>query len=226
MVTSLALATSICMLGVCMFVNEAPSMAGLSAMLELPAMYAKYTTEAIVLGSRERGEADKTIILLTKDFGLLFARAIGARKESSLMRYALATSSMARVSLVRGKREWRVAGAVPTASRLPEMPLHVFARMARLVSRLVHGEEENMHLFETVRAAHEALKVAEKHALPSIELLAVARVLHALGYIAPEAIGSALFAHSAYTPEMAAETEKARIALLGAVNAAIAASQL
>ncbi|MBP9669109.1 MAG: recombination protein O N-terminal domain-containing protein [Candidatus Pacebacteria bacterium] len=189
-------------------------------------MYQKYTTDAIVLGTRERGEADKTIILLTKDFGLLFARAIGARKESSLMRYALVTGSASRISLVRGKREWRVAGASSVSSGLPPASLHVFARMSRLISRLVHGEEESEHLFETVRAAHEALLCAEAKALPSIELLAVARVLHSLGYIAPEAVGSALFVQTAYTPEMAAETEKARIALLGAVNAAIAASQL
>ncbi len=189
-------------------------------------MYQKYTTEAIVLSARERGEADKTIILLTKDFGLLFARAIGARKESSLMRYALVTGSTARISLVRGKREWRIAGAVSVSCGLNGASLHVFARMARLVSRLVHGEEENEQLFETVRTAHEALMVADVKALPSIELLAVARVLHSLGYIAPEAVGSALFVQTAYTPEMAAETEKARIALLGAVNAAIAASQL
>jgi recombinational DNA repair protein (RecF pathway) len=50
-------------------------------------MYQKYHTEAIVLGSIERGEADRTIALMTRDFGLVRARASAVRSETSKMRY-------------------------------------------------------------------------------------------------------------------------------------------
>ena len=42
-------------------------------------MYQKYHTNALVLGSRERGEADRIFVLYTKDFGLVRARASAAR---------------------------------------------------------------------------------------------------------------------------------------------------
>src|SRR5665213_790119 len=74
-------------------------------------MYQKYNTDALVLGSRELAEADKVFALYTKDFGLVRARASSIRSEHSKMRYALQKFSRANVSLVRGKRGWRAAGA-------------------------------------------------------------------------------------------------------------------
>src|SRR5665213_2708544 len=71
-------------------------------------MYQKYHTEALVLGSRESGEADKVFALFTRDFGLVRARASSVRSESSKMRYALQKYSRASISLVRGKRGWRI----------------------------------------------------------------------------------------------------------------------
>ena len=52
-------------------------------------MYEKYQTEALVLGNREMGEADRVIALFTRDFGLVRARASSIRTERSKMRYAI-----------------------------------------------------------------------------------------------------------------------------------------
>ena len=73
-------------------------------------MYQKYQTEALVLGSRERGEADRVFALYTRDFGLVWARASGVRRENSKMRYALQSYCYIQTGLVRGKRGWRLAG--------------------------------------------------------------------------------------------------------------------
>jgi recombinational DNA repair protein (RecF pathway) len=73
--------------------------------------YEKYTTEAMVLTQVPRGEHDKVYALYTRDFGLVYARASAVRAEKSKMRYALQSHAHARVSLVRGSRGWRAAGA-------------------------------------------------------------------------------------------------------------------
>src|SRR3989344_6601845 len=112
-------------------------------------MYQKYQTEALVLGHYERGEADKMFALYTRDFGLVWARASGVRREGSRMRYALQTGVHMRTGLVRGKRGWRLAGGSAIRQLSGSTPgVAVFARICNLVMRLVQGEEQNAYLFE------------------------------------------------------------------------------
>lgn len=189
-------------------------------------MYAKYTTEAVVLGGKEQGDADKTFFLYTRDFGLLYARAVGIRKESSLMRYALTTGADVTTSLIKGKAGWRLAGATATGDILNGRKAMVFGRIARLLTRLVRGEEENEYLYNTLRELRGTLLISDDVSLSTIELLAVARILFALGYLSQEALGTALFAGTVISSADLASVEKERTALLGAVNTALSASQL
>ncbi len=190
-------------------------------------MYQKYHTEAIVLGSWTAGEADRAVALFTRDFGLVRARASAVRKEHSKMRYALQNYSHASISLIKGKRGWRVAGA--TALRVAQGDQHAlstFARISELVMRLVHGEEKNEYLFAVVAEAHTALMREHIQAFATIEIVCVARVLYALGYISAEALETALFTHTAYTGEHLLEAETMRDKLLASINSAIAETQL
>lgn len=189
-------------------------------------MYQKYTTEAVVLKVYPRGEADQQVACITRDFGVLYARATGARKEKSLMRYALIPGAYTHVSLVRGKRGWRLTGTLPNVHIEHAASAHAFARIAGLVVRLVHGEGQNDFLFETIKQSVHALMRAREERVPEIELLAVARVLYALGYLSPEAVHKTLFAHTDFTPTVEQEVQESRVKILGAVNSAIAASQL
>lgn len=189
-------------------------------------MYQKYNTEAIVLGSRERGESDRTLILYTRDFGLVRARASAVRAEKSRMRYALQHYAHADVSLVRGKRGWRVAGATclrnaPAAGRAAG-----FARISELVRRLVQGEECNEYLYAALAEAHEAFANVDAEKSGVIEIVCVARVLYALGYISAEALKTALFTHTAYTGESLMEAETMRDKLLASINQALSEAQL
>lgn len=186
-------------------------------------MYQKYQTDAVVLGSREFGEADKTYALYTRDFGLVRARASAVRRESSKMRYALQDCSLASVSLVRGKRGWRVAGA-RSEEPAPRAGIHALARAAELVARLIPGEERNEYLYQTLLGAHAALFLGEN--IESIEILAVARVLYALGYISAEELRTDLFASAAYTPEILLQVSREKTRLLGAINRALSETHL
>lgn len=190
-------------------------------------MYQKYHTEALVLGSRERGESDRVYALYTRDFGLVRARASAVRGEKSRMRYALQHYTRSRVSLVRGKSGWRVAGAsAMSGMRGDTSGAPVFARVAGLVLRLVAGEERNDFLFDTLTHAHAFLASGEVQMVPTIELVCVARVLFALGYISAEALETAIFTHTAYSMEHLQEADAIRDKLLSSVNQALSETHL
>lgn len=190
-------------------------------------MYQKYSTDALVLRSREQGEADKVFALYTQDFGLVWARASAVRSEASKMRAALQSCSRAHVSLVKGKRGWRLAGAVPEMSAVAKDRTSVaaFARIAELVLRLLAGEERNQYLFDTLADAQQAL-YSEAADVASIEIVCVARVLFALGYLSIEALETTLFAHTAYGLPDLEEAGHKRDALLASINRAISETQL
>jgi recombinational DNA repair protein (RecF pathway) len=190
-------------------------------------MYQKYQTDALVLKSSEQGEADKVCALYTHDFGLVYARASAVRAEGSRMRYALQNYSCARVVLVRGRRAWRLAGASATrnCSGGPET-IAAFARISELVLRLVAGEEKNEYLFAALAEAHAALMQTQCSAWATIEIVCVARVLYALGYLSAEALQTTLFTHTTYAPAHLEEAEVLYDALLSSVNRAIAETQM
>ena len=189
-------------------------------------MYQKYHTEAIVLSSDARGEADRVVALMTRDFGLVRARASAIRSESSKMRYAAQNFSYALVSLVKGKRGWRLAGA--SARTLPKsgQGLHAFARISELTLRLVAGEEKNEYLFDVLSESHRALMGAEREVVPTIEIVSVARILFALGYISAEALSTSLFTHTLYENDHLQEAEILKETMLKSINRAIAETHL
>lgn len=190
-------------------------------------MYQKYHTDALVLGSREHGEADKVFSLFTRDFGLVRARASAVRSEHSKMRYAMQKFARVNVSLVKGKRGWRAAGASASKNAIGDVRgVSTFARISELVLRLVHGEEVNEYLFEALAEAHDALMVEKCDAWATIEIVCVARILFSLGYISNEALSMALFTHTAYTGESLLEAETMKDKLLNSINKAIAETQL
>src|SRR5665213_2633285 len=161
-------------------------------------MYQKYQTDVIVVGARESGEADKTFALYTRDFGLVRARATSVRSEKSKMRYALQSYARADVALVRGKNGWRLAGASAATSAIGKdtSGVSAFARVSDLILKLVAGEERNEYLFETLSHAHTALMRESVEAHATIEIVAAARIMYALGYISAEALETALFTHT------------------------------
>jgi recombinational DNA repair protein (RecF pathway) len=187
-------------------------------------MYQKYQTDAIVLRSYERGEADCVFALYTREFGLVWARASAVRRESSRIRYALQSFSRASVSLVRGSRGWRVTGAL-SQSHIGR-GIAVIGRVTKLLERLVGGEEKNDYLFDTLVETKQALEREPDSLYGAIELVCVARVLYSLGYLSKEAVGSAHFLHTAYSHDALQSAESERAALLSSINRAISESHL
>ena len=89
----------------------------------------------------------------------------------------------------------------------------------------VAGEEQSMYWFDSLSCARTSL--ADANTMNgTIELIAVARVLYALGYISTEALGTALFTHSAYVAETMIEAESIRDDLLLSINRALSEAHL
>ncbi len=127
--------------------------------------YHIYTTKGIILSARPKGEADRLYSILTRDFGLIRAHAIGIRKSTSKLRGALEPVSLSTVSLVRGKEFWRLTSAEVIKRFKKTKPL-------ALLEQLVAGEAAHPELFDAV----------EKH-LNSDETVLVSQILFHLGYL-------------------------------------------
>lgn len=138
-------------------------------------MYTTYTTDAFILHKHASGEADMIVVVYTKDFGLIHARATGVRLQKSKLKSSLQTLMRVRVSLVRGVREWRITGAEEGVSCT--ISNSVAARIALLLTRLIRGAERNESLFDFL----------DEHMYTTCEmrdeLFYVAGVLFFLGYI-------------------------------------------
>ena len=151
-------------------------------------MYHIHHTEGLILGSKGYGEAGKCYYIFTRDLGMIYASAQGVRKMSSKLRFILQDFSYVKIDLVRGKDFWRLTSASKTnklekISRRKET-LEVFANIARLLKRLLAGEDANHILFIDLVGGFSLLEKYENQAdLRNIEAIIVLKILNNLGYI-------------------------------------------
>lgn len=150
--------------------------------------YQTYITEALVCGSWDRNTADKSILLFAREAGMVYVQAKSVRKEESKQRYALQNASRIRATLVRGKTGWKVAGAEPLQSLYATAETREARALLRdtilLLRRLMHGEVPHQDIFDDVISV--LSRSAEFPGKP-LQTLLFLRILHTLGYVAPEA---------------------------------------
>ncbi|TSC58073.1 MAG: DNA repair protein RecO [Parcubacteria group bacterium Greene0416_79] len=196
-------------------------------------MYHLYHTPAFVLGGAAFGEGSRYIALLTREFGLITARAQSVCEERSKLRYGLQEWALSEVTLVRGAM-WRVTNAVLMLNiftRLRGAPdaVAMFGRVFRLLRRLLPGEEKNEKLFSAVQGAfaffeHEQ---ARGGSVESVEIILVLRILYLLGYLAPQGecrpfVSDVL----GWDASLLREAQRVRSRALASINQSLKASQL
>lgn len=147
-----------------------------------------YQTEGIVLGKKNFGEADQFISFYTSGLGGLDAVANGVRLLKSKLRYNLDNLSYASFSFVRGKESWRIIDAreIPGFNIKEDNDKRAsLGRIAKLLSRLVQGEERNENLWDIVKDGMAFLdrNSFDKKALINFEIIMAIRILNNLGYI-------------------------------------------
>jgi len=164
-------------------------------------MYAIETTPGFVIGSYPRGEAGKLFAIFTRDFGLVRASAQGIRLEKSKLRYHVQEYILGEFSLVRGREYWWLTNAQEyqgAGSKEQEVRrkkqegksqlIHkqVIARIASLLSRLLHGEQAHPELFACIEEALDFLEGNESggdERMKAFESLIVFRIVSLLGYV-------------------------------------------
>lgn len=148
--------------------------------------YQTYITEALVCGGSNSHSADRSFLLFTREGGMVYAHAKSVREERSKQRYALQDFSHVRVTLIRGKSGWKVAG-VESIQNLYALATtreeRTFIRnIIRLLKRVIHGETAHGEIFDDIIRACARPKKEFQEKLESILTL---RILHTLGYVAP-----------------------------------------
>lgn len=144
----------------------------------------RYETGAVVLARAPLAEAATLVTLLTREFGVLHARAEGLRRPGAKLAHALQTLDRADVILVRGKEAWRLSGATLEArafDRLDRAGRLRAGRIAGLFIRLVRGEGNDPRPYALLASFLEALPRLPEPEADAAEITVVLRLLFALG---------------------------------------------
>lgn len=148
--------------------------------------YSTYTTEALVCGTFDRNTADRSYLLFTRDAGMLYADARSVREERSRQRYALQDFSLVRVSLVKGKRSWKI-GSIQAITNYYTVAVDKTARgsvvsICRSLRRFISGEEATPALFDYLKEALGVVSGVVEHRA-WVEQIIQVRLLTELGYV-------------------------------------------
>lgn len=183
-----------------------------------------YKTTGFVLRKLPRGDADCFVELYTKEFGFMYAQASGLRKGQSKLRYALQAYSLSEVALVKGRAGWRIVGAVPYKNYFYETAEKALvARLFSVMKLFSASEEQNKPLYDILLGA---LRVIEEgKSAPAVEVLAMVRILHVLGYVNGEIVSPYVDTHE-WSESLLGEVHEDRISLTRLINSGIEASQL
>lgn len=194
-------------------------------------MHHIFHTHGFILGSVGHGEANKTLVIYTRELGLVRARAQGIRLAKSKLRFGLQDFSYAKIDLVRGKEIWRVTSATTIDTfpyaRANKNTVLLMAQISKLIERLCNGEEANNRIFDEVIQAFYLLDDPEikKETCESIEIYLVLRIVHNLGYVGESEILTKYLGDEWSEEQLTSVlTEKTNI--LGHINKALRESQL
>jgi DNA repair protein RecO (recombination protein O) len=190
-----------------------------------------YHTQAIVISSRNYGEANKILTLYTRELGLIRAVVQGIRLSKSKLRFALADYSLARVDLVKGREVWRVTSATYVksfGSLTQTIPgVSILSHTVKLLERLLPGEDPHENIFDDVVTAYEYLTLHndKREFFEVTELCLVLRILKSLGYISTKEEYKT-HVEGVFDPSMIAFDTLPKKTIIFEINRALRESQL
>lgn len=194
-------------------------------------MHHIYHTKAFVLSSYEKGEANKILVLFTRELGLIRALATGIRLNKSKLRFSFQDFSFVDIDLVKGKEIWRtttgkIIDSFPVLRTRKESFVLV-SKVSRLIERFCGSEEPQKELFDETIKFLEYLNsdnVDEKRAFAA-ELLLVLRIMKDLGYVENLEIFSS-FLNSPINDDLVERLLKNKKIIISHINKALVESQL
>ncbi len=192
-------------------------------------MYHIYTTPSIILHREPSGDS-AYYCLLTKDLGLIYARAQGVRGVKSRLKGALQEFSYSTVAFVHGKAGWKITTAIPERNFFTETKdtqvRKILAHISNTLIRLIPGEEKSPLIFSIIEKGFIQL-VEGCFDSSSIEVLILARLLHLLGYLASDTITALLFEnYSDFSDPLLSHTTIHKTVIIRTINTGLKESQL
>ncbi|HYF13065.1 MAG TPA: DNA repair protein RecO [Candidatus Paceibacterota bacterium] len=192
-------------------------------------MHRLFVSRGIIIGKRGVGESNTRVAIFTRELGLLKAAARSARRENSKLRYGLEPLSLGTFSFIRGKHEWKLTGAQDVSHEFISGDVRKrqsVGRITRLLLRLIHGEEPNFDLYNTLEEGLKALVTATPENIESIETVLVLRVLSHLGYLPNTPQLRPFIERDFFSMELQQEIAASRALLIRAINDSLGASGL
>jgi recombinational DNA repair protein (RecF pathway) len=193
-------------------------------------MHHIYTTDSLIL-RRLPEDTSASYLILTKDLGLIRARAQGVRKHESKLKPALQEYCQSHVSFVRGKHGWRVTNAIPIRNLYIECgndhAKQVIAQICLTLVRLVQGEHIDSVLFEISLSGFKKILSVSDDLISNIEVLILLRILFVLGYVATGAnISKAIESMTDYSQSTMSFVQKNKSKIISVINKGLNESQL
>jgi DNA repair protein RecO (recombination protein O) len=194
-------------------------------------MHHIYHTHGLILSSRNTGEANKMLVIYTREMGLIRAMVQGVRLHKSKLRFSLQDFSYANIDLVRGRDIWRVTSATNISSfpyaRSSRSSILLIARISSLIERLCDGEESNESIFDDFVQALYLLDDVDiqTSSREALELHLVLRIMNTLGYIG-ESDTLSEYISSSFNEEKVISLLKERQSIVSHINKALNESQL
>lgn len=194
-------------------------------------MHHIYHTHGFILSSRNIGEANKLLMIYTREMGLVRAVVQGIRLHKSKLRFTLQDLSYVNVDLVKGRDIWRVTSARHISSfpfaRGNKDSLILMVRVSKLIERLCPGEVENEIIFDDFIQALHILDDNDigRESREALELHLILRVMNSLGYIGDSDILTEYLSTS-FDINKTESLLKERRSIIAHINKALNESQL
>ncbi len=163
--------------------------------------YRIYTTEGIILGKKNVGEANQVLHIFTKDLGLIRAAVQGVRNEKAKLKNHVQLFSWAQVSCVRGKDSWRLTSATllpepyPNAVQSQLRLRHAYTDMTKLLRHFGVYDVPQPELYEALCNVF-LYDVYNPQTEKTMRLIVPLIILNTLGYLSREdalqALGTSL----------------------------------
>ena len=192
-------------------------------------MHHIYTTPAIIL-HREPLDTSASYNILTRDFGLIRARAQGVRGVSSRLKGTLQEFSYSTIAFVHGKAGWKITTAIPERNFFIDTKNNqnrkIMAHIKEVLIRLIVGEEKSFDIFSVIEKGFTVL--VDEHSDSSlVEILILVRLLYILGYLAiDENTRTILTEYRDFSPPLVSLVFAQKSSLIKAINRGLKESQL
>lgn len=187
-----------------------------------------YTSEGIVLRKYGTGEASISLLILTREHGLIRLRAQSARNALGKLKGALEPMTLGSFSFVHGKQGSRLIGAEAHELLLSPNPgpaRQAAGQLARLLIRLIPGEAADADVFVLIKGALVELGSVAPEDVPALECAVILSLLMRLGYL-PDNPSLREVAESPFANESVVRMKDLRAEAVRTINRMLAASGL